>query len=595
MKAPNLKKWNLKPELEGLLFFAQLINELLFDFTLDTYKIPALNSHTLARELMNAIQEHEAGLLREGTIQPIVLELTDRLKKDSVAKEIIKDYFEEVVDSLKKDQPIMEIKAKVNLLVNKMEERYFTLSKKSLKEKILSGKEKEEINRITKNYIIELIDKGYSPQYIYFESERFFFTGRYPEKIDSPEVLDQYFALFPTEDKKFHVVYRAAKTFGLIRGYAPDLGIEILENTPDLAFKESTRVADFLGTNEQLPLFLVVKDIEATDEIRARGFADERLLLIDSLSKYHIHRGTLPRSDHALVYSEDQKRYGVSKKPSPPIIKSPDRPTAKLANLIKDTMSILNSKNLDGQSLFRLIRALRRHDAALRSEMPENQLLEFWSAIEVLFPPTGEKTDRIIQISGPLASFVSSKYAAKIASDLYKSIKNSGYADGLIILNEVPEGDNPIEKCLAMFSIEKNEPIRQKLYKLLELHPLLKNRIHYLTTRFSSADLVLKTLKGHIERVSWQTRRIYRTRNIIIHSGKSLPYIGILVENLHSYLDRVLDVLNERISHSTNATTIDQIALEVKLESESHLNILKKLGNEKCTSDNYKLILFGNK
>lgn len=595
MKAPDLKKWDLKPEIEGLLFFAQLINEMLFDYTLDTYKIPALNSRTIAQELLYAIQEYEANLLREGTINPIVMELVDRLNKDPVAKEIIKDYFEEIIESLKKEQAIPKIKSKVSLLINKMEGRYFSLLKRLLKKAILSSREKEDITRVARNYIIELIDKGYSPQYIFFESERFFFTGRYPEKINNPEVIDDYFDIFSGEERIFHVVYRAVRSFGLIRGYAPNLGIEILENAPVLSFGESKKVAAFLETNEQLPLFLIVKDNKLLDEFKARGFADERLLLIDSLSKYHIHRGTLQRSEEAIVYSDDQKRFGIYRKPSPPVSKRPDRPSEKLSNLVKDTISILTSKKLDHDSLLRLIRALRRHDAALRSEMPENQLLEFWSAIEVLFPPTKEDANRIIQISEPLASFVSTEYAAKIASDLFKSIKNSGCADGLTILNEIPEGDNPIEKCLALISIEKNQPVREKLYRALGWHPLLKNRIYYLTTKFSSADLVLRTLKAHIERISWQIRRIYRTRNIIIHSGRSLPYIGILVENLHSYLDRVLDILNERISHSPHDTTIDQIVLEIILELESHLNILKKQGKQKCTPDNFKLILFGNK
>jgi hypothetical protein len=344
-----------------------------------------------------------------------------------------------------------------------------------------------------------------------------------------------------------------------------------------------------------LPLFVIVNNIKALDEYKARRSADERLILIDSLSKYHIHRGTLPRSDDAIVFPEDEKRYGIYKKPSPPVMKRPDRPAEKLSTLVRDTISILTSKKLDRDSFSRLLRAFRRHDAALKSEMPENQLLEFWSAIEVLFPPTKEDTDRIVQIMGPVARFVSTEYAAKIASDLNKSIKNSGYQEAITAINDIPQGENPIEKCLALISIEDNEKIRNKIYGILGSHPLLKNRIFYLSSRFSSADRVLKTLMGHVERISWQIRRIYRTRNIIIHSGRSLTYVDILVENLHSYLDRVLDILNERISRSANQTTIDQIVLEVRLEFESHLKILREKGKEKCTPANYKLILFGNK
>jgi len=47
MKAPDITRWDRKPGIEGLLLFAQTVDELLFDYTIDTYKIPALNSRIL--------------------------------------------------------------------------------------------------------------------------------------------------------------------------------------------------------------------------------------------------------------------------------------------------------------------------------------------------------------------------------------------------------------------------------------------------------------------------------------------------------------------------------------------------------------------
>jgi len=595
MKAPDLTKWDIKPEIEGILLFAQLIDELLFDYTIDAYKIPALNSRTLALELLRSIEDYDANVLRKGAIRPIVNELVNRLAKDAVIQDIIGDYFGQYIDSLNKDQPIPELKAKVIFLINKLGDKYILTAKRQLKEAILNPKEKERITRLTRDYVIELIDKGYSPQFIYYESEKFIFSGRTPQKIDTPQIIDEYFNLFSAEKRTFHVIYRAGKSFSMIKGYSPNLGIEILEDTPELPFGGAEKVRAFLGKHDQCPLFLIVKNNEALDETIARALADQRLFLIDSLSRYHIHRGELQRSSEALVYSDDYKRFGVSRKPNSAVMKRPDRPFERLADLIKDTVTVITSDRLDPESFLRLVRALWRHNTAIRSEAPENQLLEFWSAVEVLFPPTAEESDRVLQIAGAMVCFESSEYAAKIAADLYKAIKNSHCAGALEILNEIPEGGNVIEKCLALFSIEKNEPIRNKFYTMFEKHPLLKNRVYYLNTRFASADLVLKTLNAHTERVSWQIQRIYRSRNVIIHSGKTLPFVNILVENLHSYIDRVLDLINEKISRSSHPTTVDQIVFEVKLESESHLHILKKLGKEKCTSDNYKLILFGNK
>ena len=78
MKYPNLNKWKYNPRLEGLLFFAQLVEELLFDYTIDVYKVPAMNSHGLSDELCQTISEVESGAIKLGAIKPIKEELCVR-------------------------------------------------------------------------------------------------------------------------------------------------------------------------------------------------------------------------------------------------------------------------------------------------------------------------------------------------------------------------------------------------------------------------------------------------------------------------------------------------------------------------------------
>jgi hypothetical protein len=100
MKPPDLKKWELKPEIEGLLFFAQNIDELLFDYTIDTYKLPALNSRTLTIELKAAIEDLESGFLRQGAIEPITAEVADALKKDPVMTAVMGTHLEKIIASI---------------------------------------------------------------------------------------------------------------------------------------------------------------------------------------------------------------------------------------------------------------------------------------------------------------------------------------------------------------------------------------------------------------------------------------------------------------------------------------------------------------
>jgi hypothetical protein len=73
-----------------------------------------------------------------------------------------------------------------------------------------------------------------------------------------------------------------------------------------------------------------------------------------------------------------------------------------------------------------------------------------------------------------------------------------------------------------------------------------------------------------------------------------VPHINSLVEHLHSYLDRVLDLLLEELRTIGHKTSIDQIIADIRLKHQVHLKILERAKNDKCTADNYKSMLFGN-
>lgn len=302
MKAPDLHKWELAPHLEGLLFFSQLINELLFDYSLDTYKVPTLNTRLLTLELLYSIIEYEGNFLRLGALRPIVDELQDRLRKDPVIKEIMTRYYVDYLSMLKDDASVPELKNRVQFLHNKINDNYFPICKTLLRNAILGCREKEKITRLTRIFLTELTSRGYSSEYIYFESNKFFFDGTFPSKISDPEIIDEYLNLFSLEKKQYVAMYRAGRTIRAIRDYAPSLNLEVIDNIPKLTFiGKSNFVEKFLQDNEEYPLFLVVKEIQSCDRDKAREVADNRLFLIDSLAKYHVHRRNLRIGENALI------------------------------------------------------------------------------------------------------------------------------------------------------------------------------------------------------------------------------------------------------------------------------------------------------
>ena len=61
---------------------------------------------------------------------------------------------------------------------------------------------------------------------------------------------------------------------------------------------------------------------------------------------------------------------------------------------------------------------------------------------------------------------------------------------------------------------------------------------------FSDRQELKKLLVNHRKRLEWQIMRIYRNRNMIVHDGSHFPYIELVVQNLHFYVDNLIDTIN---------------------------------------------------
>ena len=75
MKRGNLEKWSDISTCNNLLFFSQLVNELLFDYSIPSNRISTLNSHYLCLDALSAIEGIDDHGVPEGTLKPIMEEL----------------------------------------------------------------------------------------------------------------------------------------------------------------------------------------------------------------------------------------------------------------------------------------------------------------------------------------------------------------------------------------------------------------------------------------------------------------------------------------------------------------------------------------
>lgn len=179
MKQGNLVKWKDISACKNLLFFAQLVDELLFDYSIPSNRISTLNSHYLCLDALSAINGIDEHGVPEGTLKPIAEELYISLTKDpafnlinnSPLRYFVKYQNERYrISTSVSELNYDEIKKAILAIDSRFFEdnKYYETLKVKVIEKILSNEESDQLDlfRLVKSLLTELINLGYSQNYI---------------------------------------------------------------------------------------------------------------------------------------------------------------------------------------------------------------------------------------------------------------------------------------------------------------------------------------------------------------------------------------------------------------------------------------------
>ena len=148
-------------------------------------------------------------------------------------------------------------------------------------------------------------------------------------------------------------------------------------------------------------------------------------------------------------------------------------------------------------------------------------------------------------------------------------------------------------KAAAPIGWEPLAAKREHLYGMLDHHPLLRFRVFRTNQQFRSSERIRKTILDHKERVSWHLQRIYTTRNQIIHSAKALPYLRTLVENLHSYVDILLETLSIVGTQSSRRMSIAGALKLLSVHEATYVHSLQG-ENTRCSLADFRDLVFGD-
>lgn len=572
MKFRSIAKWDDPAASAPLLYFAQILDEMLFDFSLDTYKASVMSTSLLCMEALDTLEQIEAGNIRTPNIWHVTAELCSNFDRDLVAKSLVSLPSSAFYAALKNPKtPLKDLKNVLEILaVHLGSTKYRERNEELLASEILGRQSFTEIRRLARSYITTLRSMGFSQRYMRDMVQGFFY-GR--DRIGDSGAIREFFQLFPNDRQKYDVVFRVNKIFeSVAEAFAP-LSFTITKLLP--AAIDINKFPSFSPAGDH-QLYVVVSEVQARDVYSARSVAERLLKLCSTfLSIFHHKEEPTWLSESIVIDSVDggckkvQKRINSMHKCSDLI-----QPVAS-----KRLQIFMNNFSLEHDSFSKFIRSAQLHSMALRSDVEENQVLNLWISLESLVPSEtkGEDVSSIEHIVSSIIPFLNVGYINRLLNNLVKDLLRWNPNITRRVLRLIP-GKKFINKITKLMVLAEFEGERIAFEASFGDFHLLRDRFAYLRSVSSSPSSVLAALDAHRVRLEWQIRRIYRTRNIIVHSGDTPGYTRLLIEHTHDYLDNVLSTLVNLASEPKMIHSVGQGFKFVELKYNNYCKRLEEKG-----------------
>lgn len=572
MRFRKLEKWDNVADSAALIYFAQLVEELLFVFSLDTYRPSAMNSALLCREAQTVADDVDKNIIASPNFQHVLDELYDTLRCDVVAQALLPNDLDSIFSVLKNPKESFNSKKVVSelLTIQLALKKYRVTTEQLLCEAIKDGKNDfSKIRSLARTYITTLVNMGYNTNFMYRKVVDFFYHGS--NRISGNEAIEDFLSLFKDKKRKFGVLFRGGDIFRNIKESCEKFGIKVLLSADELEFGIPQNFS--LRKSE---VYVFVEVAQEHDQYSAFNKARRRLHDISSIYTIFHHKTQPAFTDDGIVFDLDTTDYHRLRKSLNDMVRCIDTPPEKAS---EELVTFLQEFSLKTTSLKKFIRTVELHSLALQSDSLENQMINLWIALESIIPPQGtdKSSAKIDHMATSLIPFLSLSYIEQLVERFMSDISRwnrPAFVRHIRLLSDETDKVNMV-KLLALPELKKN---REDFQKEFRNYHLLQDRFDFFVKSFENPEGIFNLLSRHSQRVQWQLRRIYRARNMIVHDGRTPSYTNILITNTHAYLDIILDTISILASRPKAVLSIEQAFTYVELLDDSRTRWLKKKG-----------------
>lgn len=548
------------PLLEAFVFFSLALDEKLYDLTDDSFKASALNTYTRTLELQSITLANFVAGITKDALKPFVEELEWSVGRDPALsteeRALCKVQLESISLRAGESAQVSRAVAGLRLVLR----NYFQSVQSAISTIVVSEqKRKAELQELASSFVIQAEVEGFPRRHTYHIVQKLLITPlKYEKSIDPEALLSDFFGAFQPLAHQFDCLFLADKA---VSDYS-----DMLER---FAMKSLPEAPPWDGLNKQQKLFvasrkpsqvwIIAESVEARTAAEAHEEVSARFDALSSVIRFFEHKSSVSLS--RLSLTKDQKT-GLTYMSH----EAPDPMHCWVGNFkysesdYLELSDAIHGGHLANDSAVRLSRALRFHKAALLSNSAENQLIDLWAALEGLLPSPKREGVRIEYFAESILPALTLTYPEKLFSSAYRDTLKVVRGSRGVLAAMKCEGSE-FSRFVSLLLCDEFESDRNAMLALMKSDPLLRNKLWRLADSFKSRSAIQATLRSHRKKVKWHLYRIYFTRNSLMHSAMSLPYLSTLVENLHLYVDTLVRVIS-RVAHASP----EQLSIEAALQ-----------------------------
>lgn len=545
------QNWSDFPSKSTLMFMAQRMSELSFDYTMDSYKAPTTSVPYLIRELKQQIE-----LCSDSTgINNInVLNVFEELKQRSSSNHLFSSlssfshdfYFESFGGNLK------DLLRKVEVMEREIEPRAYCMKAMELIDKAVDSGKKIEVDYLCRELVSVLNNIGMSNKYIQNTCNEVFFSNT----DVSRESLNIFFQKIFPRHREYSFLFKVETATEFIYSDISDaFGIKKTDKISEI-FCKDIDVGDFgdLSRNQQ---FIQLDDVKKYDLYSAIKQAENKIVMLSNLFTVFHHKNYLKIDDFVLVAEREDSPPKMMRRGENRMLHIQDNRPAIAATQLKQLFLLKKFPSNDQFSKFTTL--IDFHGMSVSGDVVENQLLNMWISLETIVPSRGSKS-KIENVVSGIIPFIGIKYFERIFSCLAKDIYRWNRRSIYLILKEIKDykANGYTENIVRLCLLPEYENLLEKLFHDMGDFELLRYRIFDIRKKMRTPRHAMEMLDLHIKRVSWQIKRIYRARNSIVHAGNVPAYTGALVENAHDYFDQTFLICCDLFANYNGFKTFDQ-------------------------------------